>query len=87
MMAKQIEQKLNDAFTINSLNIIDDPQKHQGHAGWKEGGESHFRVEIVSPDFAGKTRVERHKMVYGALEAELKEQIHALALKTATPNE
>lgn len=58
-----------------------------GHAPVDDGGETHFRVEIVSDAFAGKSRVERQRMVYAIVEDELRERVHALQLKTQTPDE
>jgi BolA protein len=60
---------------------------HEGHAGYRPGGETHFNVYIVSPAFEGKSRVERHRMVNTTLEAELKGSVHALAIKAQTPGE
>ena len=61
--------------------------QHQGHGGWREGGETHFRVEIVSVAFAGKSRLERHRLVNGALAQELAESVHALAIAARAPGE
>jgi BolA protein len=69
------------------LAIIDESHLHAGHAGARPGGESHFRVEIVSAAFEGKSRLERQRMVYAALADELRHDIHALALRTLTPDE
>ena len=69
------------------LSIIDDSHRHRGHAGARPGGETHFRVEIVSPDFAGKTRIERQRTVYGLLAEELAAGVHALQLTTLAPDE
>ncbi|TBR28441.1 MAG: BolA family transcriptional regulator [Reyranella sp.] len=69
------------------LAIEDESSKHHGHAGWREGGETHFRVEIVSQAFDGKTRVARQRLVYAALKEELDAGLHALAMETLTPAE
>ena len=61
--------------------------RHAGHAGAREGGETHFNVEIVSAEFAGKSRVARQRLVYALLSEELKGPIHALSLITRTPEE
>lgn len=58
-----------------------------GHAPIDNGGETHFRIEIVSDAFEGKSRVERQRMVYAIVDAELRERVHALQLKTLTPAE
>jgi len=86
-VAQTLQQKLTEAFQPTRLHIVDDSHKHAGHAGARPGGESHFSVEIVSPAFAGKSRVERQRLVYAALAAELRDQVHALALRTLAPDE
>lgn len=86
-VAETLQRKLTEAFQPTRLAIVDDSHKHAGHAGAREGGESHFTVEIVAPAFAGKSRVERQRLVYGVLAAELREQVHALALRTLAPGE
>ncbi len=79
MMSKtKIEQALKDVFQPVYLKVIDESSKHTGHASTGQGGN--FGVEIVSPAFAGKTSLERHRMIYAALEP-LKSSIHALAIK------
>ena len=82
----RIEQKLS-ALTPIHLDVIDDSEKHRGHGGYREGGETHFTVRIVSPAFAGLSRVARHRLVNELLAAELKERVHALALETRAPGE
>lgn len=82
-----IEQRLRDAFAPQSLEVIDESERHRGHGGWREGGETHFRVKLVSPAFAGKSRVDRHRMVNQVLEAELKGRVHALAIEAKAPGE
>ncbi|MEA2783482.1 MAG: BolA family transcriptional regulator, ral stress-responsive regulator [Rhodospirillaceae bacterium] len=82
-----IEEKLRDGLKPERLSIIDESHLHAGHAGSRPGGESHFRVEIVSAAFSGLTRVARQRLVYSLLEAELKGPVHALALRTLTPEE
>jgi BolA family transcriptional regulator, general stress-responsive regulator len=79
-MTDTIQMKLNAAFRPAELDVVDDSAHHAGHAGHRPGGETHFTVRIVSPDFAGLTRVERQRRVYAALAEEMKTQIHALAL-------
>lgn len=86
-VAETLQRKLTEAFQPTRLSIVDDSHKHAGHAGARPGGESHFSVEIVSPAFAGKSRVERQRLVYAILAAELREQVHALALRTLAPGE
>ncbi|MDJ0933140.1 BolA family protein [Breoghania sp.] len=76
-----IEEKLTRAFSPTSLTVIDISDRHAGHAGWKEGGETHFRAEVVSQAFAGKSRIETHRMVNEALAEELNNGVHALMIK------
>jgi BolA protein len=86
-VAMSIDNKLRSAFVPARLAIEDESSRHHGHAGWREGGETHFRVEIVSALFEGKTRVARQRLVYAALKDELDAGLHALALTTLTPEE
>jgi BolA protein len=86
-VADVIRQKLETALTPVQLTIVDESHLHKGHAGHKPGGETHFRVTVVSAAFAGIARVERHRMVTAALKGEMNNPIHALALKTMTPEE
>lgn len=76
-----IIQKLSDRFTPEHLEVIDESERHRGHSGWREAGESHFRVRIVTRHFDGKPRVAQHRAVMEALETELKAGIHALAIE------
>ena len=64
-------QQVAEAFTPESLEVIDESHLHEGHAGHRPGGETHFRVYIVSQAFKGKSRVERHRMINAALAEEL----------------
>jgi BolA protein len=82
-----IREKLTDAFAPQSLEVENDSHRHASHASSPGTGESHFRVEIVSEQFAGLSRVERHRLVNEALAAELKGAVHALAMKTKAPGE
>ena len=82
-----IINKLREAFVPESLDVIDESHMHEGHAGHRPGGETHFRVYIVSPAFQGKSRIDRHRLVNTALEAELKGSVHALAIKAQAPGE
>lgn len=86
-VADIMRDKLTAAFAPQRLQIVDDSHRHAGHAGARPEGETHFSVEIVSAAFAGRSRVERQRLVYGTLAAELRERVHALALKTLTPDE
>ena len=82
-----ITEKLTAAFTPQSLRVVDESHLHEGHAGHRPGGETHFRVYIVSEAFKEKSRIERHRMVNSALEAELRGSVHALAIKAQAPGE
>ena len=82
-----ITRKLQDAFTPVALTVSDDSDQHKGHGGWREGGETHFSVEVVSEAFRGKSRVDRHRMVNAALADELADRVHALAIKARAPGE
>jgi BolA family transcriptional regulator, general stress-responsive regulator len=82
-----IIEKLREAFGPESLDVQDESRLHEGHAGHAPGGETHFRVYIVSPTFIGKSRVERHRMINAVLAAELAGSVHALALHAKAPGE
>ncbi len=69
------------------LDIINESEMHAGHRGSPGTGESHFRLLVVSPQFSGKSRVDRHRMVNSLLADELKRGVHALALATYAPGE
>lgn len=86
-IAETIRTKLEAAFAPAKLDVRDESEMHRGHAGHREGGETHFRVAIVSAAFDGLTRVERHRRVHAVLDAELKDRVHALALTLLTPDE
>ncbi len=83
----RMEAKLTAALSPLRLEIEDDSARHAGHGGAPAGGESHFSVRIVAEAFAGKTRVERQRMVYSVLAEELAGPVHALALTAQTPAE
>jgi len=82
-----IEQKLQAAFAPESLAVVDESHLHAGHAGARPEGETHFRVTLVSPAFAGKGRIERHRMVNAVLSEELAGPVHALAVHPSAPGE
>ena len=77
----QIAEKLSVKFTPTHLEVIDESEKHRGHGGYREGGETHFRVRIASPQFIGMPRVAQHRAVMETLDAELKGGVHALAIE------
>jgi BolA protein len=69
------------------VELIDDSEKHRGHGGYNPAGESHFSLAIESPAFAGKSRVERQRMVYSALGDLMRERVHALSIRASAPGE
>ncbi|MGD9865442.1 MAG: BolA family protein [Pseudodonghicola sp.] len=77
---EEIRNKLQSAFAPHMLEVVDESERHRGHAGYREGGESHFRVRIRAEGFAGQSRLQRHRAVHAALGPELVGRIHALAL-------
>jgi len=83
----EIEQKLRAALQPTLLEIEDESHKHAGHAGARESGGGHFVVTIVSPQFAGKGLLERHRLVYDALGDTMRREIHALSIHARTPEE
>lgn len=82
-----IRKKLIAEFSPSRLDVVDDSDKHQGHAGHREGGESHFTVVIESQAFAGLGRVERQRRVNRALAQELAGPVHALSIRAIAPGE
>ncbi|MFZ5710631.1 MAG: BolA family protein [Pseudomonadota bacterium] len=78
-VSSEMRSRLVAAFAPSQLDIVDESEGHRGHAGFREGGESHFRVTIRAPAFAGMSRIERHRAVHAAL-GDLTGRIHALAL-------
>jgi len=86
-MTSRLRAKLEAALSPLALDIEDESAKHAGHAGAREGGETHYRIRIVSESFAGLNRVQRQRKVYAAVAEELAERVHALSLVTLTPEE
>jgi BolA protein len=82
-----ITKKLREAFLPESLELSDESHLHEGHAGHRPGGETHFRLYIVSVAFQGKSRIERHRMINALLAPELAGAVHALAIKADAPGE
>ena len=78
--AAALRAKLTAAFAPDLLEVIDESEEHRGHAGWREGGETHFRVVMRAQSLAGLSRIERSRAVHKALAAELAAGVHALAL-------
>jgi BolA family transcriptional regulator, general stress-responsive regulator len=82
-----IREKLSAAFNQAAIEVVNDSHRHAGHGSSPGTGESHFSVVVVSPVFAGKSRLERHRMVNAALAEELAGPVHALAVTALTPEE
>jgi BolA protein len=82
-----MREKLQRTFQPTRLDVINESHLHAGHRTSPGTGESHFRVLMVSPLFAGKSRLQRHRLVNEALAAELKGKVHALALDLRAPDE
>ena len=86
-VADTIAEKLTAAFAPMSLRVVDESHQHEGHAGHRPGGGTHYRVYIVSDAFRGKSRIDRHRMINQALARELAAGVHALAIHAAAPDE
>ena len=86
-IAPEIAKRLEEALAPTHLKVINDSDRHRGHAGHDGSGESHFTVEIESPLFAGKSRLERQRAVNAALGDLLRDRIHALAIRARAPGE
>lgn len=80
-MTDTIRAKLTEKFSPLQLEVIDESESHYGHSGWREGGETHFRVRIATRNFDGLSRVAQHRAVMDALDAELKNSVHALQIE------
>ena len=79
-MKERMERKLTDEFQPQTLEIIDESEDHRGHGGYREGGETHFRIVMRSDTFKGMSRVARQRAVMTCVKAEMDERVHALAL-------
>jgi BolA protein len=86
-VATEMLRRLNSALSPSRLELIDDSEQHRGHGGYNPAGESHFTLRIESPAFAGKSRVERQRMIYGALGDLMRERVHALSIRATAPGE
>lgn len=86
-IAAQIEQRLVRRFAPKRLELLDESQKHHGHAGWREGGETHFQLLIVADAFVGQTRIQRQRAVLDTLADLMRDHVHALSMRTLTPDE
>ncbi|MEM6462688.1 MAG: BolA family protein [Pseudomonadota bacterium] len=87
-IAKRITKKLDDAFSPDRLDVIDESGLHAGHQEQFDGsGETHFRIRIMSARFDGMSRIARHRAVNDLLSEELASGVHALAIEPAAPGE
>jgi BolA protein len=86
-VAETITAKLTAAFEPERLEVVDESHKHEGHSGWRAGGETHFHVTLVSEAFSGRSRLERQRAVYAALAGELAGPVHALQVTARAPGE
>ena len=85
--AEVISRTLAEKFAPQALEVIDESARHHGHAGARPEGETHYAVRIVSTLFEGKSRVERQRLVYAAMETQFRAGLHALSLTALTPAE
>src|SRR5437763_13346362 len=85
--AAEMLRRLNSALSPTRIDLVDDSEAHRGHGGYNPAGESHFSLAIESPAFAGKSRVERQRLVYAALGDLMQERVHALSIRATAPGE
>ena len=86
-IAAEMLRRLNSALSPSHLELVDDSEQHRGHGGYNPAGESHFSLTIQSAAFAGKSRVERQRMVYSALGDLMDGRVHALSIRAGAPGE
>jgi BolA protein len=86
-VATEMLARLNSALSPTMIELVDDSEQHRGHGGYNPAGESHFTLNIESPVFAGKNRVERQRMVYAALGDLMDARVHALSIRATAPGE
>jgi BolA family transcriptional regulator, general stress-responsive regulator len=86
-VGEELRAALVAALRPDRVEIVDESARHHGHAGWREGGETHFRVLVVAGCFVGLSRIERQRLVHGAAAALLRERIHALSITALAPGE
>jgi BolA family transcriptional regulator, general stress-responsive regulator len=85
-IADRIRNKLGFLEPL-TLELVDQSEAHRGHAGWRDGGETHFDLSVVSVAFAGKSRVQRQRLVLAALKDEFDAGLHALSIQARAPGE
>ena len=86
-VATEMLSRLNSALSPTRIELIDDSEQHRGHGGYNPAGESHFSLRIESAAFAGKSRVERQRMIYAALGQLMESRVHALSINATAPGE
>ena len=86
-VATEMLRRLNSALSPTKVELIDDSEQHRGHGGYNPAGESHFTLKIESAAFEGKSRVERQRMIYGALGELMDSRVHALSIRATAPGE
>ena len=86
-VAQAIHRRLSEALAPSRIDLVDQSAQHAGHAGARPEGESHFRVTVVAQAFAGRSRIERQRMVYAALDDLMRSDIHAISIVALTPAE
>ena len=86
-VAAEMLRRLNSALSPSRIELSDDSEQHRGHGGYNPAGESHFSLVIESAAFAGKSRVERQRLVYAALGDLMRERVHALSIRASAPGE
>jgi len=86
-VATEMLRRLHSSLSPSRVDLVDDSEQHRGHGGYNPAGESHFSLTIESVAFAGKSRVERQRMVYAALGDLMNERVHALSIKARAPGE
>ena len=86
-VALEMHRRLAEALGPSKIELVDDSEKHRGHGGYNPAGESHFSLFVESPAFAGKSRIERQRMVHRALGDLLDERVHALSIRAKAPGE
>lgn len=86
-VAREMHQRLVEALHPTQIDLIDDSEKHRGHVGYNAAGQSHFSLQIEAATFAGKSRIERQRMVHHALGDLLHERVHALSIRAIAPGE
>jgi BolA family transcriptional regulator, general stress-responsive regulator len=86
-VSTEMRRRLEAALKPTQLDLVDDSEAHRGHGGYNPAGESHFSLTIQSAAFAGKSRVDRQRLVYAALGDLMNERVHALSIKAVAPDE